>query len=47
MRRAVRITNVVGRTTAVPLVAPNGRRYLLERRTAAERASASLVYVWR
>ena len=41
MSRAVLLTNPAGRTIAVLLVAPNGRRYLLKRPLAGAVVSAT------
>jgi hypothetical protein len=47
MSRAVLLNNAAGRTIAVLLVAPNGRRYFLKRPPAdsAPRAAGALVEV--
>ena len=46
MNRAVLLTNAGGRTIAVLLVAPNGRRYFLTRPPAdAPKATGSLLEV--
>ena len=45
MRRAVLLTNAAGRTIAVLLVAPNGRRYFLTRPRGGQTRSGSLTEV--
>jgi hypothetical protein len=45
MSRAVLLNNAAGRTIAVLLVAPNGRRYFLKRPGATEPPARSLVEV--
>jgi hypothetical protein len=45
VRRAILLTNAGGRTIAVLLVAPNGRRYFLKRPPAEQRPARSLVEV--